>query len=68
MPQQCSLIFTIAATFPVQLFVVTDVVEQEYLFKNARFGKGWIRLKSNIFRTMLVLFCVFVGVRIKKTG
>jgi hypothetical protein len=44
------------------MFVVTDIVEQEYLLKHPPFGKGWLRLKSNIMRTLLVLFCVLVAV------
>lgn len=54
------LIFTVAATFPVQLFVVSDIVEQEYMFKDGRWRTHML-LKANIFRTLLVAAAVLVA-------
>ena len=55
------LIFTVAATFPVQLFVVTDIVEQDYMFKSGRWRTHTL-LTSNAFRTSLVFGAVLVAV------
>lgn len=46
----------------MQLFVITDILEQEYMFKGGRCGTSWLVLKANIFRTLLVMAAVLVAV------
>eukprot|EP01134_Creolimax_fragrantissima_P005586 CFRG5586T1 len=56
------VIFAIAATFPLQLFVIVDIVEEEILFKpGGGIGERCKSLKQNIFRTMLVMAAVTVA-------
>lgn len=49
----------------MQLFVITDILEQEYMFKGGRCGANWLVLKANIFRTLLVMAAVLVAVCIR---
>eukprot|EP00123_Amoebidium_parasiticum_P011143 comp20532_c0_seq1/m.26320 comp20532_c0_seq1/g.26320 ORF comp20532_c0_seq1/g.26320 comp20532_c0_seq1/m.26320 type:complete len:508 (-) comp20532_c0_seq1:422-1945(-) len=55
------LIFTITATFPIQLYVVTDIVEEEILFKGGYLTRRFQILKQYAFRTAVVLLAISVA-------
>ncbi|KAL6059620.1 Proton-coupled amino acid transporter 1 [Balamuthia mandrillaris] len=61
------LLFTIFATYPIQLFVVTDIGE-EAMFKPGRLSPRFKLLKQIIFRCCLVLLGCVVAVAVPNFG
>lgn len=60
---QASLVFCIAGSYPLQLFVFTDLFES-WLFKPGRLSKENVVLKQNISRALLVLGTCLVAVAV----
>ncbi len=56
------LVFSIAATYPVQLFVVTDIVENEFIFKGRFYQAKTKKIIVYVFRALLVIGSVLVAV------
>eukprot|EP01135_Chromosphaera_perkinsii_P005291 Nk52_evm3s334 gene=Nk52_evmTU3s334 len=61
------LIFVIMSTFPVQLYVVTDICELE-LFKPGRLSQENRTKKENIFRFLLVLLATVIAISVHNFG
>jgi proton-coupled amino acid transporter len=61
------LIIAIASTYPLQLFVVTDILE-EALFKPGRLSSRCKPLKTFVFRTLLVLGTAGIAIGVPDFG
>lgn len=61
------LIFAIMGTFPLQLFVVTDIAE-EWLFRKFMALRGRKGFYTNIFRTVLVALACVIAISIPQFG
>jgi solute carrier family 36 (proton-coupled amino acid transporter) len=62
-----ALILTIMGTFPIQLFVVTDVIEEWFFnkYEHLRKNRFWI---TNLLRTLLVCLICVVAISIPDFG
>lgn len=62
------LVFSIAATYPVQLFVVTDIVENGFLFKGKFYQANTKKMMMYIFRATLVICSMLIAWLIPNFG